>query len=43
MWPTWRLSDRFAYVPIELLSRYVRITREQIEELRSKIHVKRQG
>lgn len=43
VWPTWRLSDRFAYVPIELLSRYVRITREQIEELRSKIHVKRQG
>ncbi len=41
--PTWRMSDRFAYVPIELLSRYVKVTREQIEELRSKVRVKVQG
>ncbi len=38
--PTWKLGERFAYVPIQLFSRYTRITREQIEELRSKVHVK---
>jgi pyruvate formate lyase activating enzyme len=34
VWPTWR-EDRFAAVPIHLYSRYVRVTKADIESIKA--------
>ncbi len=34
VWPTWRMPDRFVYIPIQTLAKYVRLSKEDIERLR---------
>lgn len=32
--PTWRIPNRFAYVPVDLLTKYTRVSKEDVDRLR---------
>ena len=33
IWPTWKLTDRFVYIPINLLTKYVKINVEEVKKM----------